>query len=142
VNLVAGDPQQQTPRGLVATLERLQTAAQTLPTTTAVTLDSILVDNYAAAEWKVTLTKSDGSTIGAVVRAQHNGTPGADATTATCTVSYSAEAAALAELTTLDVDLDGVGAAQVMRLRATMTYGAGTWKGSSWRVPQKPPQYV
>jgi hypothetical protein len=125
-----------------AELEALQTATQTLPTTVATTLDSVLVDNYAAAEWKATLTKDDGSTITAVVRAQHNGTPGADATSGTCTVSYSAEAAALAELATLDVDLSGAGAAQVMRLRVTMTYASGTWKGSSWRVPQKPPQYV
>lgn len=125
-----------------AELEALQTAVQTMPTTVAVTLDSVLVDSYGSAEWKVKLTKSDGSLIDAVVRAQHNGTASADATTASCTVSYVAAAAALAELTTLDVDLDGVGAAQVMRLRATMTHGAGTWKGSSWRVPQKPPQYA
>lgn len=127
---------------LGAQIEALQTAVQTLPTTVAVTLDSIAVDTYAAAKWEATFTKSDGSTIHATVHARHNGTDAADATTASCTVEYNADAAALAELTTLDVDLDGVGAAQVMRLRATMTYGAGTWKASSHRYPMKPPQYA
>jgi type VI protein secretion system component VasA len=125
-----------------AELEALQTAVQTLATTVAVTLDQVVVDNYAGAEWRVTLTKSDGSTIQAIVIARHNGTASADATTASCTIEYNAAAAALAELTTLDVDLSGSGAAQVLRLRATMTYASGTWKGSTWRVPQKPPQYA
>lgn len=142
MSLAAGDPQPQTPRHLVAALERSQTAVQTLPTTVAVTLDSVAVDTYAAAKWEATFTKSDGSTIHATVHARHNGTPAADATVARCTVEYNADAAALAELTTLDVDLDGVGAAQVMRLRGTMTYGSGTWKVSSHRYPMKPPQYA
>jgi hypothetical protein len=125
-----------------ALLEALQTAVQTLTTATAFTLDSVLVDSYAAAEWKVTLTKSDGKTIHAIVKARHDGRAAADATAAKCSIEYNADFADLAELTSLDVDLSGAGAAQVMRLRVTMTYASGTWKGSSWRVPQKPPQYA
>lgn len=122
-----------------AELESLQTAVQSLPTTVATTLDSVVADNYCAAEWKVTLTKDDGTTIVRVVKAWHNGTASADATTAQCSITGGGW---MPDTMVLDVDLSGVGTAQVMRLRCTLTYASGAWKGSSWRVPQKPPQYA
>lgn len=124
-----------------AELEALQTAVQTLATTVAATVDQVLCDNYAAAEWKVTLTKSDGTTVVFNVHAKHNGTAAADATTAGCSITRTGELAT-GDTFALDVDLSGAGAAQYLRLRLTVTHAAGTYQVSSWRVPQKPPQYA
>ncbi len=124
---------------LASQLEALQLGPFTAVTATPFTIDSLLVDSYAAAVWEVTATKSDGTTITRRVSASHNGTASADATVATC---VSAGSGLSSELTLLDVDLSGAGAAQVMRLRCTLTFGAGTWKVSAWRLPQKPPQYA
>ncbi len=121
-----------------AELEALQLGPFTPVTTVALTLDSLLVDSYGAAVWELTFAKSDGTRLTRRVTAVHNGTNAADATV----VTVSSDGIGLSsELTTLDADLSGVGAAQVMRLRLTMTFVAGTWKVSGWRLPQKPPQY-
>jgi hypothetical protein len=121
-----------------AELESLQLGPFTMVTTVAQTLDSLLCDNYGGAEWLLTFEKSDGTRLTRRVVATHNGTNAADATVATCSITGSGISS---ELTSLDVDLSGVGAAQTLRLRCTMTFGAGTWKISPWRIPQKPPQY-
>lgn len=141
MSLAGGDPQPMELSELVASLEGAQTAVQTLATTVAVTVDQVLCDNYAAAEWKVTLTKSDGTTVLFNVHAKHNGTDSADATTAGCSITRTGELAT-GDTFVLDVDLNGAGAAQYLRLRLTVTHAAGTYKVSSWRVPQKPPQYA
>lgn len=124
----------------IATLiEALELGPFTMVTTVAQTLDSLLVDNYGMAEWKVRAVKSDGTTFDRTVRGEHNGLASADAT---LTQSSAIGTGISSELTDITVDLNGVGVAQVMRLRMTFTYGAGTWKVSTWRLPQKPPQYA
>lgn len=138
MNMAAGDPQPQTPIGLVASLEGLQ-VTQALTTTVEVTLAQVKVDNYGAALWEVTFITNLGATFVRTVRAWHNGTAAGDATTAQCTVSGGGWSS---EITKLDVDLDGVGAAQVMRLRCTLTFASGARKASTIRFPMKPPQYA
>ena len=120
-------------------LEGLQLGPFTMVTAVAQTLDSLLVDSYGGAEWNVRAVKSDGTTIERKVKAIHNGLASADATT----VSSSAIGTGItSELTDITCDLSGVTTAQVMRLRMTFTFGAGTWKVSVWRLPTKPPQYA
>lgn len=119
-------------------LEALQLGPLTLVTAVAQTLDSLVADDYGGAAWELTFNKSDGTRLTRRVTATHNGTNAADATVATCSIIGTGISS---ELTLLDVDVSGVGAAQVLRLRCTMTFGAGTWKVSAWRLPQKPPQY-
>ncbi len=127
------------PAAVVGRLEGTQLGPFTMVTTVAQTFDTVLVDSYGRAQWELHFTKSDGTTLTRTVDARHNGTASADATTATCSIEGGGISS---ELTSLDVDLSGAGAAQLMRLRCTMTYGAGTWKVTTWRLPMKPPQYA
>jgi hypothetical protein len=120
-------------------LEAAQLGPFTPVTTVALTLDSLLCDDYGGAVWEINFIKSDDTFFTRRVTARHNGTASADATIARCAISGEG---INSELTTLDVDLNGVTTAQIMRLRLTMTFGAGTWKVSVWRLPQKPPQYA
>jgi hypothetical protein len=138
MNLPAGDPQPLPIGSVIGRLEGAQLGPFTPVTTVAMTLDSLLVDNYGGAVWEITLLKSDGTGLTRRVTARHNGTTAADATTANCAITGEGISS---ELTTLDVDLSGAGVAQVMRLRLTMTFASGTWQVSPWRLPMKPPQY-
>lgn len=124
---------------VVGLLEAAQLGPFTMVTTVAQTLDSLVADNYGMAAWEMSFSKSDGSVLTRRVTAKHNGTASADAT---AVVSQAMGIGLNAELTDITCDVSGAGAAQVMRLRCTMTFGAGTWKISTWRLPQKPPQYA
>lgn len=122
-----------------ALIEGLELGPFTMVTAVAQTLDSLLVDSYGGAEWQVRAVKSDGTTIERTVKAIHNGLTTADATTVQCSATGTG---ITSELTDITCDVSGVGVAQVMRMRATFTFAAGTWKVSVWRLPQKPPQYA
>lgn len=90
--------------------------------TTAQTVDSVLVDDVKAVHWKVHVFENANPNRIKVyeVYATHNGTAAADATIADDT-QYSILKLGSNFNLSLDVDLNGVGAAQVMRLRAAST---------------------
>lgn len=122
-----------------AAVEGLELGPFTMVTAVAQTLDSLIVDSYGMAAWEISFSKSDGNVITRRVTAKHNGTASADAT---AVVSQAMGIGFNTELTDITCDVSGAGVSQVMRLRCTMTFAAGTWKCSTWRVPQKPPQYA
>lgn len=86
------------------------------------TVDSVKVDDVSAVEWTVMyeLASDPSRRITEKVIALHDGTPGADAT-ATDFNQYSVIRKGTAFNRTLDVDVNGTGPAQVMRLRVTAT---------------------
>ncbi len=125
-----------TPAQVQARLEALQLAVALTSASTLYVLDSVLVDNYQTAEWKVVLTKTSANGSQRTVSARHNGSSGADATT----VDYGDSGPD--DVGTVDVaiacDVSGAGTAQVMRLTATPS--STGWTASVWRLPTKSPQ--
>lgn len=99
------------------------------------TLDSVICDNYQASAWDVVLSKA-GATSQRRIYARHNGTSGADATTAYMGDSGPDDIGTVD--VTLDIDLNGTGTSQLMRLRATAA--SSGWTATLTRVPNKPPQ--
>lgn len=107
-------------------LQALETAVEgggqfsTNGVTAATTVDSVLVDNYAAVKWYVYAREAaNPSRVKAFeVFATHNGTPSADATQADDTVYSKLQIGANFNLT-LAVDVNGTGGSQTMRLRAS-----------------------
>jgi len=100
-----------------------QTAQSTI-TNTSVVLDSVLVDEHSAAKWLVTFVDAANSRRNAVeVYATHNGLAAADATLADNTQYAILKANGKITAVTLSVGLNGTGAAQVMRLIATVASG-------------------
>ena len=124
--------------GTIALIEAAQLPTVTPTTAVASIIDSLLVDDYGAAEWEVVAMKSDGTRLTRKITAVHNGTASADATTV---ASAGGGIGISSELTDISVDLSGVATAQVFNLKMTFTFGAGTWKITAWRLPMKPPQY-
>lgn len=94
----------------------------------AQTLDSILVDDILATEWEVHMR--DDATPASVkvlkIIATHDGHSGADATDTDDSVFAKLKVGSNFS-TNVEVDLDGAGAAQTMRLRVTGQVGGVTF---------------
>lgn len=92
--------------------------------TTAVTLDSVLVDNVEAVKWLVSargnLAADDEKKKAVEIFAVHDGSAGSDATAADYTVYATVKHGTLTGLT-FTVDVNGTGASQTMRLRVSST---------------------
>ncbi len=127
-------PQPETSATIVAALEGLTTLIA-LVNGVATTIDSILADSYQGASWEVTLVKGTARRK-VKVWAVHDGTSGADATAAQYTEAGADDLGTVDVV--LSVDVSGVGAAQVMRLRG-LASSVG-WTAESWRLPEKPVQ--
>lgn len=96
--------------------------AQVTNITSAATVDQVSVDEVKAVHWKVhVFVQANPNRIKVFeIYASHNGTAAADATIADDT-QYSILKIGSNFNLTLDVDLNGTGAGQVMRLRASST---------------------
>lgn len=100
-----------------------KTESKTDSVSTAATLDSVLVDDVLGAEWTyharstVTASKIQSGKILAV----HDGTSSADATTADYTRFAVLRMGSAISALSFEVDVDGTGAAQTMRLRCSST---------------------
>jgi len=92
--------------------------------TTAVTLDSVLVDSVEAVKWLVSargnLAADDEKKKAVEIWAVHDGSTGSDATSADYTVYATVKHGNLTGLT-FTVDVNGTGASQTMRLRVSST---------------------
>ncbi len=108
-----------------AALQSLETAQEDIQVkgsasavTTAVTLDSVLVDNEHAVEWfvKISLDSNPAQVVTQKIHALHNGTSSADATQSDNTVFGKLQIGSGFNYT-IAVDLNGTGASQAMRLR-------------------------
>ena len=88
--------------------------------TTAVTVDSVLVDNICAVKWYVYAreTANPERVKAYEVWATHNGTPSADATQSDDTVYAKLKIGSNFDVN-LSVDVNGTGAGQTMRLRVS-----------------------
>lgn len=86
--------------------------------TAAVTADSILVDDVHSVEWEIVAWEeaTPANKVFQKVTALHNGTAVADATVVDDTAHTKLKVGANFSLT-IEVDLDGTGASQAMRLR-------------------------
>jgi hypothetical protein len=99
-----------------------------LVTATAVTVASWLVDNYGSRTGELVCTKSDGTRVSRRCTITHNGTSGADATTATISRHGQGSSADLNPATPwLDVDVNGATTAQVVRIRVTAAANGSDW---------------
>lgn len=118
-----------TPAELITELEAGTPVAVALSTGAYVTVSSHLVDSYGTRGGRLQLTKTDGSRISRTVQFGHNGTTGADATTATIESRGLGTHADFNHTTPdwLDVDLSGVGTAQVIRLRVKAGANGASW---------------
>lgn len=117
---------------ILATLEAGTPAAVALSTGAYVTIGSWLVDSYGTRGGRLSLTKTDGSRISRTVQFGHNGTTGADATTATISAQGLGTHADFDFSTPdwLDVDLSGAGTAQVIRLRVKAAANGASWSAT------------
>jgi len=93
--------------------------------TTAITQDEVLVDSYEQVKWLVEIQDETTPTgkVAVEVHAIHNGHAGADATLTDYNV-FSKLKVGTAPSYTIDVDVNGVGAAQTMRLRVSASSAA------------------
>ena len=89
--------------------------------TTVVTVDSVVVDDVLAAEWTVHARSSAAATNlwAGKILALHNGTASADATDVDYNTFAILKSGSAISTLDFEVDLDGTGAAQVMRLRVS-----------------------
>ncbi len=94
----------------------------------AVTVDETLVDDYGEITWKVVLWNTDGRRETWTVEGTNDGIPAADATAP----NYSVAGKGPDNGNTIEVDLNGAGVAQTMRLRITAN-GIG-WTAAWLRV--------
>jgi hypothetical protein len=94
--------------------------------TAATTLDSVLVDNYAAVKWYLYArdTANPARSKAFEIYAVHNGTPSADATQSDDTVYSKLKIGANFNIT-VAIDLNGSGASQSMRLRISSSEAGG-----------------
>lgn len=122
------------PRQIFARLEA-RFAGVALTNGAATTIDSIAVDSYAAAGWLVVLAKGTARRT-VFVLADHDGTSGGDATAADPTEFGKGDRGTVDVV--LSVDVNGTGAAQVMRLRALAS--STGWTATAYRIPLKPAQ--
>lgn len=92
--------------------------------TTAVTLDSVLVDDVEAVKWLVSargnLAANDEKKKAVEIWAVHDGSASSDATSADYTVYATVKHGTLTGLS-FSVDVNGTGASQTMRLRVSST---------------------
>lgn len=95
------------------------------------TQDSVLVDAVASVQWLVT-ARQGTSMNSRIVWASHDGTTGGDAVDVDHTEFAKIKKNAVIAGLTVDVDLSGAGAAQVMRLRVATT-AAADWHAT--RMP-------
>jgi hypothetical protein len=105
-------------QSLESYVEGVQVAGSATAVTTAVTLDSVLVDNESAVEWfvKISLDSAPERVATMKIHALHNGTSSADATNVDDSEFGKIQLGSGFNYV-LAVDINGTGAAQVMRLR-------------------------
>jgi len=98
--------------------------------TAAATVDSMLVDSFAAVKWLVQAFEeaTPGNKKSFEIFAAHNGTTAADATGTPRNTIYAQLDNGSAFNLTITLDLNGAGVAQVMRLRAASTSAGVTVK--------------
>lgn len=119
-----------TPDQLTARLSAY-TVSTALTSGVAATVASESVDVYGTITWRLQLTRTDGTRAVRVITARHNGTTGADATTAT----WSSQGEGDLTGWTIACDLNGAGTAQLLRLRVTAP--AANWTASVTRAYHK-----
>ncbi|MBF0157497.1 MAG: hypothetical protein HQL57_09970, partial [Magnetococcales bacterium] len=97
-----------------------RTESGTTGVTTAVTLDSVPVDESLAVEWTVHARSvaNPAKVWSGKILAVHDGTETADATQAKHTAFAILKTGSISQLD-FDVDLNGAGSTQVLRLRAS-----------------------
>jgi hypothetical protein len=122
------------PSQIFARLER-KFAGVALSNGALTTIDSVLCDSYAGASWEVTLAKGTARRV-VTVWAGHDGATASDATAATYTEAGADDIGTVDVV--LSVDVNGAGAAQVMRLRALAS--STGWTATAFRHPNKPAQ--
>ena len=115
-------------QSLETAVEAITVSGSSSAITTAVTVDSVLVDNVGAVEWylQVTLDSDPSRKLVEKIHAAHNGTASADATSADYTVFGKLQIGNNFNLT-VSIDVNGSAGSQVMRLRVAAT-GAVTAK--------------
>ena len=98
-----------------------KTESKTDSVTTDTTLDTVLVDDVLAVEWTIHArsTVTAANIWAGKILAIHNGTTSADATDADYNVFSILKTGSAIPALDFEVDVDGVGAAQTMRLRAS-----------------------
>jgi len=96
-------------------------------------VDEVDVDVYGSAWWEATFRRDDGERISFTLHAVHNGTASSDATDAQDDVVGGAATSGAVDEVSVSVDLDGSGASQKMRLKATID--AGNWSVDVHRGP-------
>ena len=103
-----------------------KTESKTDSVTTATTVDSVKVDDVLGAEWFVHARSTVTATNvwAGKILAIHNGTSGADATAVDYNTFAILKLGSAIPALDFECDLDGVGAAQVMRLRASSNEAA------------------
>jgi hypothetical protein len=101
---------------LDAEAQKARTTLTSTGVTSAVTADSVLVDDYYSIKWDVYASDGTGAYRRLVVEAAHNGTGSADATSADYSTTTVLKSGAVPGFK-VSVDLNGTGAAQVMRLQ-------------------------
>jgi hypothetical protein len=109
-------------QALETKLESIELQKTITGITTEVSVDELLCDDFQASKWEVVLTlDSDPSRLVAMeVLAAHNGTGASDATTSDNNAFGKLKIGATFAHS-VAVDINGVGAAQVMRLRVSAT---------------------
>jgi hypothetical protein len=88
--------------------------------TTQVTADSILVDDYDSVHWRISAKAADGSIRQFDVLAIHDGTSSSDATSTDFSIYAKLRIGSINGFS-VDVDVNGTGATQTMRLLAEST---------------------
>lgn len=114
-----------TPAQVEQRLETYTPTAVALTSGAYTVVASWLVDTYGARGGILELTKSDGTKIRRRVFVRSDSTSGADATTVGIESEGQGTHADLAERDWIDADLNGVGTAQLARLKVKV--GASGW---------------
>lgn len=113
-----------TANAAAAAVAKARTETTAAAVTAATTVDSVLVDDVEVAKWIVYCAGSGGGDLDkktvVEILATHDGTSGADATATDYNVYAKLRMGTITGLS-FAVDVSGVGAAQVMRLRVTST---------------------
>lgn len=102
---------------------------------TATTLVEFLCDASQVRVYRVTIVVTGGATYTREVVIGHDGTDAGDA--ANAAGSYIGDFIASTELTAWALDLNGSGASQTVRLRATLASGGTAY---ITEIPHRPPQ--
>lgn len=112
------------------------TTEQNNVTSTTTTLDSVVVDTVYAVKWFIHATDEAGNALGWEVWSAHNGHAGADATQVDYNVTSKLKVGNIAGVS-VDVDINGAGGAQVMRLRVTAGATATDFRAKRLEVIEK-----